>query len=551
MANPSQGGHAAPACIHAAGGLDCPRRYACPHLGFQSCGEVVAEVRRLRTENADLRTVLDTGVKAFAERDAELARLRAENEVLRRKLSDALQAPFRKSHEAPRTEPPSAQPDGGPARKKRGAPLGHRGATRPLPDREPDETIDVTPDRCPECGSTDIAVCEDVETHIQEDIRIVRPTVTLFRKRRGYCRHCRKTFFARGPGEVPHSRIGPVAKAAAEYLHYAARVPGQTVAVVFGALWGLPFTPSALVRFDTRTACAGRPVYDKIAEAVKYSATLNVDESGWPIGPAHAWIWVLTNPDLALFHIDPSRGSAVVKSILGENYGGVLGSDCFSGYNPVEAKAKQKCLTHYERTATEIEKFHPGDPAALAFAANVKDLLKEARQVKRDWLADALTDTDAAASAATFEARLDTLTAGKLDNKDAENLRQRFVTHRDANFTFLRYRDVEPDNNRAERALRPSVVARKTSYGSNSVLGAWNHETIMSLLETARLHGIAPLDVFMDLAKNQPPRALDALFAPRAPTPATPYTQPALADIGDPAGTHTEPGTARDRAPPA
>ncbi len=181
----------------------------------------------------------------------------------------------------------------------------------------------------------------------------------------------------------------------------------------------------------------------------------------------------------------------------------------------------------------------------------ILDLLKEARQVKRDWLAGALSDPDAAGSAATFETRLDTLTANALDNKDAENLRQRFVTHRDANFTFLRYRDVEPDNNRAERALRPSVVARKVSYGSNSVLGAWNHETIMSLLETARLHRIEPLDVFMDLAKGEMPRALDAVLTPKAPTPATPATQPVLADLGVPAGTHAEPGAARERAPPA
>jgi len=541
-------------------------------LAFHACVEVVAELGRLRRENADLRAVFQTATEAFCNQNQELARLKEETEVLRRKLADAHQTPFRKSHDDRRSEPPSGQPDAGSPHRKRGAPTGHRGATRPLPDREPDETIDVEPQCCPDCGSSDIGLCEDIETHIQEDIQIVRPKVTLFRKRRGYCRNCGKTFFPRGPGEAPHSRIGPVAKAAAEYLHYAARVPGQTVSLVFAALWQLPFTPSALVGFDTRVACAGRPVYDKIAEAVKYSATLNVDESGWPIGPVHAWIWVLTNPTATLFRIDPSRGSAVVKDVLGENYGGVLGSDCFSAYNPVAAAAKQKCLTHYERAATEIEKFHPSDAAALAFAGAIKGLLKEARQVKRDWLAGALTDTDAAASAATFERRLDTLTATTLDSKDAENLRQRLVTHRDANFTFLRYREVEPDNNRAERALRPSVVTRKTSYGSNSVLGAWNHETVMSLVETARLHGIAPLDVFIDLAKGEPPRSLDAHLSPsgsagacpradrKVPTPTTSEAQLAIAPVAVAAGTHAEPGLSalpaqpgavRNRAPPA
>ena len=457
--------------------------------------------------------------------------------MLRRKLSDAHQAPFRNAKDDRPHRPPEPPPGHDPAPRKRGAPVGHRGATRPLPDREPDLTVEVEPHLCPHCGSTDISPCEDTEDHTQEDIEIVRPRLVRYRKRRGYCRNCKKSFFPRGPDEIPNARVGPVARAAAEYLHYAARVPGQSVCRVFAALWGLPFTPSALVGFDTRTAHNGRPLYDNIAEKARYSAMINVDESGWPVGPFHEWLWVLTNPDLTLFHIDPSRSSAVVKEILGENYGGVLGSDCFSGYNPVEAAAKQKCLTHYERTATEIEKFHPGDSAALAFAAAVKDLLGEARQVKRDWLADVLTDRDAAASATAFELRLDGLTANPLDNKDAENLRQRLVTHRDANFTFLRYRDVEPDNNRAERALRPSVVARKTSYGSNSVLGAWNHETIMSLVETARLHGIGPFHLFMDLAKGETPQALDGLLTPtRSSGPASTSTAIAVQNRGPPRG---------------
>jgi transposase len=515
------GGHGrtASARVPSAGGADCPRRHACPHLGFQACTELLAELGRLRCENADLRAVFGSATAAFRDKEQQLAALKTDNEVLRRKLADAHQAPFRKAKDDRPRRPLEAPPGQDQAPRKRGAPAGHPGATRPLPEREPDVTIEVEPHICPHCGSLDISLCDDTEDHIQEDIEIVRPKVTRYRKHRGYCRNCKRSFFPRGPGEIPHAHVGPVARAAAEYLHYAARVPGQGVARVFSALWGLSFTPPALVGFDTRTACAGRPLYDRIAEKAKYSATINVDESGWPVGPLHEWLWVLTNPDLTLFHIDPSRGSAVVKGVLGEDYGGVLGSDCFSGYNPVKAMAKQKCLTHYERAATEIEKFHPGDPAAPAFAAAVKDLMKQARQVRRDWLADLLTDRDATASATAFELRLDGLAGTALDNKDAENLRQRLLAHRAENFTFLRHRDVEPDNNRAERALRPSVVARKVSYGSNSVLGAWNHETVMSLLETGRLHGIAPFHLLMDLARGESPPSLQALFAPAAADP--------------------------------
>ncbi len=84
-----------------------------------------------------------------------------------------------------------------------------------------------------------------------------------------------------------------------------------------------------------------------------------------------------------------------------------------------------------------------------------------------------------------FDEELDQMVELPIENHDAEKLRKRLVTHRDANFTFLQYNEVEPDNNRAERALRPSVVMRKITCGNNSETGARNHEILMSLVETA------------------------------------------------------------------
>lgn len=42
------------------------------------------------------------------------------------------------------------------------------------------------------------------------------------------------------------------------------------------------------------------------------------------------------------------------------------------------------------------------------------------------------------------------------------------------------------DNNRAERELRPTVIARKASFGSQSEAGAKTRETLMSLMQTLK-----------------------------------------------------------------
>ena len=56
-------------------------------------------------------------------------------------------------------------------------------------------------------------------------------------------------------------------------------------------------------------------------------------------------------------------------------------------------------------------------------------------------------------------------------------------------YTFLHFEDLEPTNNRAERALRPAVTRRKTAFGSTSEQGLRRTERILSYWQTCRMHG--------------------------------------------------------------
>lgn len=498
---------------------ECDQKHSCPYLEFRSCAEVLAENQRLKTENANLRGIFDVATKAFKEKEAETDKLKRQIEVLQRKLRDLLQRPFARNTETGQddenqNQSAARQEDEHP-RRKRGAPKGHRGATRKKPDRKPDRTIFVRPEQCPDCSSHNISPCQDFREHRQEDIVILQPILTRFIKQRGYCRDCGSLFFPTCQGERPKGYVGPVAVAVAGYLRYTVKMPFEAVRKILGGLWGLDLTPGALVGFDKKLAETGRPLYEQLADMVQYSAGINADETSWPVGAINEWLWIFTNPNLAFFKIDPSRARAVAESVLGENYGGVLGSDCFAAYNGIKALAKQKCLTHYERAAKELEKFYPEDQQALLFAYCLKDIFKRARQTKRDWLDGKMGNAQARQKALAFDTKLDQLVEPTLQNEDAEKLRKRLITHRDENFTFLRYKHVDPDNNRAERALRPSVVMRKITYGNNSETGARNHETLMSLIETAKLHGANPLDLMMRLAGDKDIEKLKkVMFAP-------------------------------------
>ena len=91
---------------------------------------------------------------------------------------------------------------------------------------------------------------------------------------------------------------------------------------------------------------------------------------------------------------------------------------------------------------------------------------------------------------------------------DAQRLINRLKRHWDEWFTFLTYPEVKPDNNDAERALRPIVIHRKVSGGARSDWGAELVAQMFSFLETMRLQGhnaIVQLCELLSLAGRSPP----------------------------------------------
>ena len=80
---------------------------------------------------------------------------------------------------------------------------------------------------------------------------------------------------------------------------------------------------------------------------------LGIDESGHKNAGKRHWTWCLRAPRFTVFHIDPSRGSEVLRAVLGETFGGVIGCDYFSAYHKYMADSGatvQFCMAHLIRT---------------------------------------------------------------------------------------------------------------------------------------------------------------------------------------------------------
>ena len=228
--------------------------------------------------------------------------MKLSNSQLENELSLALQAPFRKREK----QEPSENP------KKLGPPFGHEGHFRKKPDHI-DKTIDVYLDNCPHCGSKEISPCNHTTSHIQEDLEDGKPTVTRFIHYFYWCPACQKVVHGWGENELPNAFIGPEARAKAAFLRHDIKVSYDDVQRTLCYLCGLPVSPGAIVAFDNGFERKAKPLYQALKNSLPQMPYIHADETGWK----DDWLWIFTNPNIAFFHIDESRGSRVVIDHLG------------------------------------------------------------------------------------------------------------------------------------------------------------------------------------------------------------------------------------------
>ena len=107
-----------------------------------------------------------------------------------------------------------------------------------------------------------------------------------------------------------------------------------------------------------------------------------------------------------------------------------------------------------------------------------------------------------------------------LTQPEAETLRKRLFKHQNEILTFLNHPEIEPTNNRAERALRNQVLLRKIIFGNRSGQGARNISVITTIIRTAKLKNLDPPKVLQELfTKGAAPQLAQQFGIPNSRPP--------------------------------
>ena len=246
-------------------------------------------------------------------------------------------------------------------------------------------------------------------------------------------------------------------------------------------------SPGALALAAQRVAKRLSPEVAYIGEAVRGSPAVNVDETGWRVGGRNHWMWAFVTDRLTLYRIVPSRAGRIAAEELGKDFGGVVVADFFSAYNKLSCE-QQKCTVHLLRELRDCAKKNK-TPEFAAFRKKLKRIIADAVRLV------ASKDFDPALCESLIwrlHDRVHALAVADYKNPDCRRLAKRLWQHGENLFTFLLYPGiVTPDNNRAERAIRPAVVLRKISGGSRTANGANASADLLTLSQTCRLNGIS------------------------------------------------------------
>lgn len=353
---------------------------------------------------------------------------------------------------------------------------------------------------CPDCGRA-LGNGWLLSTRQVIDLPLTPAVITDHQVVAHWCPSCRKRV-------APHldlsetvlgsSRVSLRLTSVIATLREHCRLPIRTIQFYLRTFCRLTLSRGEIVRLLHAVARLSTPAYQQLQQELRVGPVVHGDETGWREDGVNGYLWSFSTPDTRYLLYRKSRGSPVVREVLGETFAGVLVSDFYGAYNTYDGD-HQRCWVHLMRDIRKLCEEYPTHQQLTDWARSVTALYHEAiastgpdptrfptpRTQRQERWRDQVR----------FRDRLLALCRPFLTVPvPMQTLCKRIETYQSELFVFLTDPRIPSDNNAAERSLRHSVIARKISGGTRSPRGSTTKMILASLFGTWRLQGKNPLE---------------------------------------------------------
>ena len=390
-------------------------------------------------------------------------------------------------------------------RKKRAAQHNH-GRRREAPTRIVEHRIVSCPACASRLGGVSIARRRQV-------IEIPPPPAVEVREHvvyQGWCSQCKK--WREAPLDVSaevigQGRLGVKITSLIAYLRTVMRLPLRQIQAYLASLHGLKVSVGEIAELLHRLTQQMQPTLAELKAAIRASPAVQADETGWREEGQNGYIWSASTPAVRYYEYHHSRGHEVVEALLGPDFQGVLGSDFYAAYNSHQG-LHQRCWVHFLRDGHDLKDQYADDAAVQEWFRQIKALYERARTYPGPDpdLPPARQQTARTQQQHAFEQELWQLCAPFAHtNSPLQTLCKRVERFLPELFVFVARPEVPPDNNLAERSVRPLVIARKISGGSRSPSGSQTRMALFSCFGTWAAQGLNPFLQCLALLSQQTP----------------------------------------------
>ena len=356
-----------------------------------------------------------------------------------------------------------------------------------------------------------------------------------------HCGVCNRRVVARpdlSSEALGQSRLGVRLMSFISYLDTVCRIPLAGIQRLLAGLYSLHLSEGEIVQVLHRVAKAGQSAYDALLTDVRKSAVLYSDETGSREDGINGYLWSLSNENTRYYFRDPSRSAGVIQKLLGyspsvlqarsarkvreagnaareaekmtrqSRFRGVLVTDFYAAYSWYGRSIgwHQRCLVHLKRDLDALKAEHIQDPGVCHWVESVMTLLHRGKEYAKEHSdePDRFSLVVRRNRRIALEKEVEDLSRPYCHSALPQHtLAKRLYRHRSELFVFVHHPDVPPDNNAAERAIRPFVIMRKVSGGTRSAAGSHTQAVLLSLFSTWAMRSLDPLEACRSLLTNK------------------------------------------------
>jgi transposase len=256
----------------------------------------------------------------------------------------------------------------------------------------------------------------------------------------------------------------------------------RRVALFLEQVLNHPCSPGWVVKLQNQATVILTPAYEELAAQLPTEPVLGIDESPTKEARQKSWLWTFVAASYTLFALRTTRAATILDELLTDAFSGVVNCDRAKMY---WSKGRlQWCWAHLKRDFQALIDSSDHQVQRLG-----RDLMRPTKELFRHWARcrdGTITRAGMLRLMRPIRKEIDGLLLRGVfsGNPKLAGMCKPLYDHRAWLWTFLDVNGIEPTNNVSERALRPAVIWRKLSFGTQSAQGSRFVETILTVVET-------------------------------------------------------------------